>query len=135
MTTAKKTPAKKTATKARTGARRGAKSATGATAPTTEKKATAAKRPPLMSEEEAKARKLSLLDAAIEVMKQLDQPLGAKDLTVKVIGLGLWSTTGKTPEATLYSALIREIANKGEQARFKKVSRGRFALTDVAWKA
>jgi restriction system protein len=88
-----------------------------------------------MTEEEAKARKLSLLDAAVEVMKQLDEPLGAKDLTVKVIGLGLWSTKGKTPEATLYSALIREIANKGEQARFKKVSRGRFALTEAAYDA
>jgi hypothetical protein len=135
MTTAKKPTAKKTATKARTGATRGRKAKGGATAPTPDKKATPAKRPPLMTEEEAKARKLSLLDAAVEVMKQLDEPLGAKDLTVKVIGLGLWSTKGKTPEATLYSALIREIANKGEQARFKKVSRGRFALTEAAYDA
>ncbi len=130
MTTAKTSP-KKTATKARTGARRGAKTKTGATAPTAEKKATEAKRPPLMSEEEAKARKLSLLDAAIEVMKRLSEPLGAKDITTKVIGLGLWSGKGKTPEATLYSAMIREIANKGDQARFKKVGRGRFELTEV----
>ena len=133
MTTAKKTPAKKTATKARTGATRGRKSTTGATAPTAEKKATEAPRPPLMTEEEAKARKLSLLDAAVEVMKRLSGPLGAKDITIKVMGLGLWSGKGKTPEATLYSAMIREIANKGEQARFKKVGRGRFELTEAAY--
>jgi hypothetical protein len=133
MPTAKKTTAKKTATKARTGGTRGRKTKSGATAPAAAKKATPAQRPPLLTEVEANARKLSLLDAAVEVMKQLDEPLGAKDITVKVIGLGLWSGKGKTPEATLYSAMIREIANKGEQARFKKVSRGRFALTEAAY--
>ncbi|TQE98693.1 MAG: hypothetical protein FKY71_12495 [Spiribacter salinus] len=131
MTTAKKAPAKKTATKARTGATRGRKTKTGASAPTAEKQATEAHRPPLMAEEKTKVRKPSLLDAAIEVMKRQSEPLGAKDITVTVLNLGLWSGKGKTPEATLYSAMIREIANKGEQARFKKASRGRFELTEV----
>ena len=41
---------------------------------------------------------------------------------------GYWTTKGKTPEATLYSAIIREIQKKGKDARFKKVSRGMFAI-------
>ena len=41
---------------------------------------------------------------------------------------GLWKTSGKTPAATIYSAIIREIAAKGKDARFKKVDRGKFAL-------
>ncbi|MBS0198269.1 MAG: hypothetical protein JSR77_16070, partial [Planctomycetes bacterium] len=39
----------------------------------------------------------------------------------------LWSSPeGKTPEATLYAAIIREIAAKGNAARFKKHDRGVF---------
>ena len=46
---------------------------------------------------------------------------------------GLWrSPGGKTPEATLYAAIIREIAAKGKAARFSKVERGLFAATEVA---
>ena len=42
---------------------------------------------------------------------------------------GYWaSAAGKTPAATLYASLIREIQKKGNQARFKKTGRGRFAL-------
>jgi len=39
----------------------------------------------------------------------------------------LWTPgKGKTPEATLYAAILREIGAKGGQARFKKVDRGLF---------
>ncbi len=41
---------------------------------------------------------------------------------------GYWkSPGGKTPHATLYSAMIREIATKGAEARFRKTERGKFA--------
>jgi hypothetical protein len=41
---------------------------------------------------------------------------------------GYWkSPGGKTPHATVYSAIIREIAAKGAEARFRKTDRGRFA--------
>jgi hypothetical protein len=40
----------------------------------------------------------------------------------------LWTTPGgKTPHATLYSAIIREIAVKGKESRFVKKDRGQFA--------
>ena len=40
---------------------------------------------------------------------------------------GYWSSPGgKTPEATLYAAIIREIAAKGDKARFKKHDKGVF---------
>lgn len=35
---------------------------------------------------------------------------------------------GKTPHATLYSAILREIATKGNEARFKKTERGHFTI-------
>ncbi len=54
--------------------------------------------------------------------------MGCKDVVEQAIEKGLWSPGGKTPHATLYAAIIREIAKKGKDARFKKVDRGRFAL-------
>jgi hypothetical protein len=46
---------------------------------------------------------------------------------------GYWSSpNGKTPEATLSSAIQREIATKGKESRFKKTAPGRFAATGKA---
>jgi hypothetical protein len=43
---------------------------------------------------------------------------------------GYWkSPGGKTPQATLYSAILREIKAKGKEARFQKTERGTFILT------
>ena len=40
----------------------------------------------------------------------------------------LWSSpNGKTPHATLYAAMLREIGTKGDAARFRKADRGLFA--------
>src|SRR5262245_17465974 len=38
------------------------------------------------------------------------------------------SPGGQTPWATLYSAILRELANKGGEARFNKAERGKFTL-------
>ncbi len=72
--------------------------------------------------------KLSGLDAAAQVLAKAKEPMGCKEMVEQAIGKGLWSPGGKTPQATLYAAIIREIAKKGKGARFKKVDRGRFAL-------
>jgi hypothetical protein len=51
----------------------------------------------------------------------------AKEMIAKMEAKGLWkSPGGKTPEATLYAAIIREIAAKGDKARFKKHEKGVF---------
>ena len=72
--------------------------------------------------------KLSGLDAAAQILTKAKEPMGCKDIVEQAVGNGLWSPGGKTPQATLYAAIIREIAKKGKNARFKKVDRGRFAL-------
>jgi hypothetical protein len=46
----------------------------------------------------------------------------------KVLATGLWTTKGKTPAATLYSAILREISTKGDAARFRKTERGKFEI-------
>ena len=44
----------------------------------------------------------------------------------------LWSSAAPTPHATLYSAILREITTKKDEARFQKTDRGHFALRNVA---
>ena len=65
------------------------------------------------------------LDLAAKALAESKEPMTAKALADRVISAG-WQTTGRTPEATLYSAIIREIANKGKDSRFVKASRGLF---------
>ena len=68
------------------------------------------------------------LDAAATVLADAGEPLGAKQMVEQMLAKGLWSTGGKTPHATIYAAIIREIADKGDAARFRKVERGKFTL-------
>ena len=73
-------------------------------------------------------KRLGILSAAVVVLKDAGQPMNAKAMVETALGKGMWSTKGKTPAATLYAAIIREIAKKGSEARFKKTDRGQFAL-------
>ncbi len=74
-----------------------------------------------------KPKKTSALDAAAQVLQQAGKPMRAQELIAAMTEHGLWSSPGgKTPQATLYAAIIREIAVKGEAARFRKAERGQF---------
>ena len=76
----------------------------------------------------AKERKPSGLDAAAQVLAEAGEPLNAKEMVERMLAQGLWQTGGKTPAATIYSAVIREISVKGDASRFRKVKRGKFEL-------
>jgi len=69
---------------------------------------------------------MSGLDAAAKVLSEAEMPLNAKMIVERILAKGLWKTGGKTPSATIYAAMIREIAAKGDKARFKKTDRGLF---------
>ncbi|HBO44122.1 MAG TPA: hypothetical protein DD670_09360 [Planctomycetaceae bacterium] len=76
---------------------------------------------------EPKPKRASAVDAAARVLAESDQPMSAKQIIEAAAEKGYWkSPGGKTPHATLYSAIIREIAVKGQQSRFRKADRGRF---------
>ena len=76
-------------------------------------------------------RKPSGLDFAAKVLADAGEPLKAKQIAECAIAAG-WKTNGKTPEATLYAAMTREIAKKGDAARFRKADRGLFAANTKA---
>ena len=77
---------------------------------------------------EAKAKKLSAIDAAAQVLSASKEPMGAKEMIEAMAAKKLWTSPGgKTPHATLYSAILREIQNRGADSRFTKTERGKFA--------
>ena len=76
---------------------------------------------------DSQPKRLSALDAAAQVLAKAKEPMGAKDLIEAMAQQNLWTSPGgQTPSATLYAAMIREIATKGDAARFKRVDRGQF---------
>lgn len=82
-----------------------------------------AQRPPKAD----KPRRISALDAAAQVLKASGQAMRSQELIAAMSEQGLWtSPNGKTPHATLYAAILREINAKGGEARFKKTERGKF---------
>jgi len=78
-------------------------------------------------------KKTSAIDAAAKVLAEEGKPMGCKELIGAMAVKGYWTSPGgKTPSATLYSAILREIDTKGDAARFVKTGRGTFALRPQA---
>jgi hypothetical protein len=80
------------------------------------------------ADKKAHEKKPGCLDAAVEILKgAAGGPLGCKEMVERMLAKGLWQTKGKTPAATLYSAILRE-TRKGQASRFRKTDRGQFEL-------
>jgi hypothetical protein len=80
------------------------------------------------AQKEPKPKKASCLDAAARVLAEAGQPLTCQEMIDAMAKKGYWTSPGgKTPAATLYSAILRELAHKGSDARFVKTDRGKFA--------
>ena len=90
-------------------------------------KATVAKKRDTAKRRGNSGKRPSGLDAAAKVLAEAAEPLNAKEIVERMLAKGLWKTNGKTPAATIYAAIIREIA-KGDPSRFRKVERGKFEL-------
>ena len=78
------------------------------------------------------AKKTSQIQAALQVLANAKEPMSCQAMVEAMTAQGLWTSPGgKTPHATLYAAILREINAKGKDARFKKVDRGQFVATGV----
>jgi hypothetical protein len=90
-------------------------------------KPTEAKKAP--KAEKAKAKKTSALDAAARVLGEAGKPMNCQEMIAAMAAKGYWTSPGgKTPAATLYSAILRELKTKKSEARFRKTERGKFEL-------
>jgi len=102
---------------------------------TTATKAKTAKAKPSPKPKAAKPpqeKKVSQLAAAAQVLASAGEPMNCTQMIEAMTKKGLWSSPkGKTPQATTYSAILREIKTKGKDARFKKTERGHFKHSGV----
>jgi hypothetical protein len=89
----------------------------------------AAEATPPTSAKPAAEKKLGAIDAAAKLLTETGQPMTCREMIEAMAAKGYWTSPGgKTPQATLYSAILREIATKGAEARFRKTERGKFTL-------
>jgi hypothetical protein len=74
-----------------------------------------------------KGPRTSLVNAAVLVLADAKDPMNAKAIVELATENGLYAPgDGKTPEATLYSAMLRD-----KKARFAKADRGLWTLSDA----
>ena len=79
--------------------------------------------------EKTRAKKTSALDAAARVLGEAGKPMNCQEMIAAMAAKGYWTSPGgKTPAATLYSAILRELKTKKNEARFRKTERGKFEL-------
>src|SRR5687768_4375550 len=63
-------------------------------------------------------RRMSALDAAAKVLADSGTPMNCHEMIAAMAEKKLWTSPGgKTPHATLYSAILRELNTKGKEAR------------------
>ncbi len=99
------------------------------TAKKTATKKPASAKPKRTKKAKADTKRVSALDAAAKVLATAGEPMTTKQMIEAMAEKGYWaSPKGKTPSATLYSAILRHIGTKGKEARFKKAERGKFTL-------
>jgi hypothetical protein len=123
--TSKKSSRKQTGGTASRPAKR--KKAGGPAAPTAADVSAGAKKS-AKADKTAKDHRPSALSAAAQVLADAGEPLSAGEIVKRMLENGLWQTKGRTPQATLYSALLRRIRKDGANSRFRKVDCGRFEL-------
>lgn len=73
-------------------------------------------------------KKMSQLEAAVVVLGEASEPMTCKQMVDAMTEQGLWSSDAPTPAATLYSAILRDMAKP--EPRIKKAGRGLFQLAD-----
>lgn len=110
-----------------------------ATKTTKSAKATKSKAPKAASQKTAPAapaapaKTMSALDAAAKVLAEAGQPMNAKAMIEAMATRGYWTSPGgKTPHATLYAAILREIGVKGDTSRFRRTTKGHFEVAGLA---
>jgi hypothetical protein len=76
-------------------------------------------------------KRLSALAAAHKVLCEATEPLNVQQMIEAMTDKGYWTSPGgKTPHATLYSAILRDLS-KGQASRFVKTDRGRFVAANA----
>ena len=71
---------------------------------------------------------MTALEAAVEVLRKEGKSLPVTRITELMLERGLWTTSGKTPWATVNARISSEIKSRGEQSRFVRIRPGVYDL-------
>ncbi len=79
--------------------------------------------------ESVPTKKMSLMDAAVAVLKENGAPMNTREMVKAATEKGYWTPTAcKTPEQTLYGSIFREIKTKEQPRIVKSDVRGKFVI-------
>lgn len=76
--------------------------------------------------------KLTVIDAAHQVLAAAGAPLHSNEIARRMLAQGLWTTQGQTPGATVDSRIAVDIKANGAASRFRRVGRSTFTLNSGA---
>jgi hypothetical protein len=97
--------------------------------PTTTDTCCDAKPPTKKKAKDPSEKQLTLLDAAVKVLGVAGEPMTCLEMIEAISKAKLWSSpNGRTPAATLYSAILRSIEQQGKLSPFTKTGPGKFGL-------
>lgn len=71
---------------------------------------------------------MSVHEAVKQVLNEAGEPLHYQQITRRMLDNGLWTTQGKTPEATVNAYLATDIKQHGSSSLFQRTAKGVFAL-------
>ena len=75
----------------------------------------------------APTKRMSLMDAAVAVLKESGEPMNTREMVKAAAEKGYWTPTAcKTPEQTLYGSIFREIKTKAHPRIVKSDIKGKF---------
>jgi restriction system protein len=82
----------------------------------------------------SKGKTFSFTDAAEQVLKRFGnrQPMHYRDITAKALAENMLTTSGLTPDATMYAQIIQESqrrTRRGERQRFERYGKGMVGLS------
>jgi hypothetical protein len=63
-----------------------------------------------------------------KVLEHSKTSLTCGEIVRRASAAGLLDSSGRTPEKTLYALLSRDVRNKGDRSKFRKVGPGQFML-------
>jgi hypothetical protein len=71
-------------------------------------------------------KKMTLVQAALLILKSEQRPMGTKEIVTLAAERNLWTViTGKTPERTLYTMILNDMKKHGNE-NFRKAAKGKF---------
>lgn len=70
----------------------------------------------------------SLLDSVYLLLQESKSAMSPRELAELLIQRKLWSTKGKTPDATVSAQIYRDIKKHGNVSRFMKAGKGKFSF-------